>query len=243
PLPPAPHFVGRAAEVAALRELWETGFRGVAALVGLGGAGKTAVAARFLDQVLAGQLVPLPSGVFVWSFYQEPDAGHFLLEAMRYFAGEAATTAKGTGLLHLVREALATAGPCFLVLDGLERVQRQEDTDAYGQLEDPLLKGLLLRVAEGVGQTVVLVTSRFPLADLRPHVGQGYRHLEVGGLDDAAARDLLRQRGVQGDDDALQRLVDDYGAHPLTLDHLGGLIGQFRGGDPAQAPALSEAAP
>ena len=27
-----------------------------------------------------------------------------------------------------------------------------------------------------------------------------------------------------------------YGAHALTLDHLGGLIGQFLGGDPAKAP-------
>ncbi len=33
-----------------------------------------------------------------------------------------------------------------------------------------------------------------------------------------------------------QPLVDSYGAHALTLDHLGGLIGQFLGGDPAKAP-------
>src|SRR5438093_736720 len=113
PLPPAPHFVGRAGEVAALRELWASGFRGVAALVGLGGAGKTAVAARFLDDVLGGQLTPPAAGVFVWSFYQEPDAGLFLQEALRYFAGETPTPAKGTGLLHLLRDALSTAGPCF----------------------------------------------------------------------------------------------------------------------------------
>ncbi|HZY87767.1 MAG TPA: hypothetical protein VFE78_23220, partial [Gemmataceae bacterium] len=32
------------------------------------------------------------------------------------------------------------------------------------------------------------------------------------------------------------RLVETYGAHALTLDHLGSLIGQFLGGDPARAP-------
>ena len=32
------------------------------------------------------------------------------------------------------------------------------------------------------------------------------------------------------------QLVESYGAHALTLDHLGGLIGQFLGGDPAKAP-------
>ena len=30
--------------------------------------------------------------------------------------------------------------------------------------------------------------------------------------------------------------MESYGAHALTLDHLGGLIGQFLGGDPRRAP-------
>ena len=34
----------------------------------------------------------------------------------------------------------------------------------------------------------------------------------------------------------LSKLVESYGAHALTLDHLGGLIGQFLGGDPEKAP-------
>jgi hypothetical protein len=41
---------------------------------------------------------------------------------------------------------------------------------------------------------------------------------------------------VQGDDAALQKLTDAYGAHALTLDHLGGLIGQFLDGDAKRAP-------
>ncbi len=240
PLPPAPHFVGRATEIDALLQLWQGGFSGVVALVGLGGAGKTAVAARFLDDVLAERLAPGPDAVLAWSFYQEPDTGLFLQEAFRYFTGGAVSPAKGSGLLHLLREALGTGTPNLLVLDGLERVQRQEGTDAFGQLDDPLLKGLLLRVAEGLGRTVALVTSRFPLTDLKAHQGSGFRFIDVGGLDTDAARSLLRERGVRGDDAALERLVTSYGAHALTLDHLGGLIGEFRGGDPEQAPALPE---
>lgn len=42
PLPPAPQFVGREPELETLRHLWTSGFHGVLALVGLGGAGKTA---------------------------------------------------------------------------------------------------------------------------------------------------------------------------------------------------------
>jgi tetratricopeptide (TPR) repeat protein len=242
PLPAAPDFVGREAELHELRRAWQDGFRGVLALVGLGGAGKTAVAARFLQELTAA--AARPRGLFLWSFYQEPDAGLFLQRAYHYFGGPAAVAqpARGAGLLHLLREALARGGPHWLVLDGLERVQRQQSagSPAFGQVEDPLLKGLLTRAAEGMGQTVVLVTSRFPLTDLQPLVGRGYRPLEVAGLSPPAARALLRRRGVKGDDLVLDGLVERYGAHALTLDHLGGILGQFLNGDPGRAPEVAD---
>jgi hypothetical protein len=236
-LPAAPHFVGRGPELEALRAFWADGLRGVLALVGLGGAGKTAVAARFLDELLGSDLFPRPEGLFAWSFYQEPDAGRFLEEAYHYFSRGAPTAARGTGLLHLLRDALTLGGPHLLVLDGLEKVQRQDGgAGEYGQIEDPLLRGLLTRIAEGMGRTAVLITTRFPVTDLARFAGQGYRHLDVGGLDPAAAVSLLRSRGVKGEDAALGELVTSYGAHALTLDHLGGLIGQFLDGDPRRAP-------
>ena len=240
PLPSAPQFVGRRAELDELMALWRSGAPGVVALVGLGGAGKTAIAARFVDAVCRPEEPSRPEGLFVWSFYQEPDAGYFLSEAYRYFArgqGDPAV-AKGAGLLHLLREALAVGGPHLLVLDGLERVQRQEGAGpgGFGQVEDPLLRGLLTRLAEGGGKATALVTSRFPLTDLEPMLGRGYRRRDVEGLDRSAALDLLRRHGVRGDDAALGTLVESYGAHALTLDHLGGLIGQFLDGDPSRAP-------
>ncbi|HZW29835.1 MAG TPA: hypothetical protein VFF52_03955, partial [Isosphaeraceae bacterium] len=240
PLPPAPQFVGREAELDELRASCGAPFRGVVALVGLGGAGKTAIAARFLDELCRPEHPARPGGLFVWSFYQEPDSGFFLNQAYNYFArGELSTApAKGAGLLHLLREALMAGGPHLLVLDGLERVQRQESQGPgpFGQIEDPLLRGLLTRIAEGAGRTTALVTSRFPLTDLEPFRDRGYRHLSVEGLSPPAALALLRRHGVRGDDATLAELVESYGAHALTLDHLGGLIGQFLGGDPRRAP-------
>ena len=115
-------------ELEALRTYWRNGFHGVLGVVGLGGTGKTALAARFLEDLLGPDGTPKPDGLFVWSFYQEPDAGLFLQEAYRYFArgAGAATPARGSGILHILHEALALGGPHLLVLDGLERVQRQE---------------------------------------------------------------------------------------------------------------------
>jgi hypothetical protein len=242
PLPAAPQFVGRRTELDELLASWYSGVPGVVALVGLGGAGKTAIAARLVAELCRPENPYRPEGLFVWSFYQEPDAGYFLSEAYRYFARGAAdpTPAKGAGLLHLLRDALAVGGPHLLVLDGLERVQRQEGDGpgGFGQVEDPLLRGLLTRLAEGVGRTIALVTSRFLLFDLEPMRGRGYRHRDVDGLDPTAALELLRRHGVRGDDALLAELAESYGAHALTLDHLGGLIGQFLGGDPARAPEV-----
>ncbi len=208
-------------------------------LIGLGGAGKTALAADFLSGLLGSRSVRPADGLFVWSFYQEPDAERFLRELFDYFASEspADSAAKGAGLIHLLSEALERGGPHLLVLDGLERVQRQAGEEGrYGQIEDPLLKSLLVRIAEGLGRTAMLVTSRFPLTDLEPWLDGGYRHVEVGELALPAALALLRRRGVHGDDESLSALVTAYGAHALTLDHLGSLIGQFLDGDPCVLP-------
>jgi tetratricopeptide (TPR) repeat protein len=239
PLPPAPHFVGREAELDALRQAKQNHFRGVMALVGLGGSGKTALAARFLEELLRSEAEPTFHGVFVWSFYQEPDAGLFLQQAYEYFSLEAEPTpAKGAGLIHLLHAALEQGGPNFLLLDGLERVQQQESTGNYGRVDDPLLRSLLIRITEGLGKTTVLVTSRFPLTDLESVSGEAYQSLSVGGLERNAAQSLLLQRGVKGDENALAKLIETYGAHALTLDHLGGLLGQFLDGDPTRAPEL-----
>ena len=83
--------------------------RGVIALVGLGGSGKTAIAARFLEEFGHGTLNPLPARLFVWSFYQEPDAGFFLQELHRYFAPSESpsTPAKGAALSPSLERARA----------------------------------------------------------------------------------------------------------------------------------------
>lgn len=240
----APAFVGRDRELAELQRLWKDGFHGVLALVGLGGAGKTALAAPFVQALIGDEVaVPRPDRALVWSFYRDADTSQFLREALRYFSDNSnASPARGLGVVHQLYESLCAGGPHLIVLDGLERVQVADVVgDQFGRLQDPLLKSLLRRIASGSARVMVVITSRFPITDLADS-GDGLEVLEMGGLDDAAAVSLLRRRGVRGDDEVIRQLVASYDGHALSLDHLGGMIGELLDGDLSRASELPEEA-
>ncbi|HTN83813.1 MAG TPA: helix-turn-helix domain-containing protein, partial [Sorangium sp.] len=138
----ARHFVGRG-DVLERLAAWADASPPeprVVALLGVGGAGKTAIAERFLQGL--GD-APRPGGVLVWSFYDDPRTEAFLDQAAAYFAqGEGAAprapAAPGEQLARL-RGALGQGPPHLLVLDGLEAVQAEGGAGrAHGELHDAL---------------------------------------------------------------------------------------------------------
>ncbi|MES4901042.1 MULTISPECIES: hypothetical protein [unclassified Streptomyces] len=240
-LPPAPGFVGRADELAALGRFWQDGEPGVLALLGLGGAGKTALAGEFLAR-LRRKGDPPPDELFIWSFYLNQDVKEFLEVAYAYFSGGAVVRGSPMGTFYLLTEILTRPGRRLLVLDGLERVQRPatDRQGVFGDLTDRLLAQVIDRLADGLGTTKCLITSRLPLPRLAPWHGRGYAWLDIDQLCRKDAVALVRDRGVRGDDDALHALVDEYGAHALTLDHLSGYLVAYADADPARAASLPE---
>jgi len=131
--------------------------------------------------------------------------------------------------------ALQSAGPVFLVLDGLEKVQDDGARGGiFGDLTDRRLTDLLVHIADGYHRQVrILITSRFPLAILEERGSLYYRPLPVEQIDEPTAIALLKQRGVRGTDDQLRAIAEDCGRHALTVDLAGGYIAEFGGGDPA----------
>lgn len=237
----APHFVGRDE---LLQELFawstrETAEPGVVAVVGVGGAGKTAIAER-----LVAHLGPeaRKAGTFVWSFYEDERTEAFLTHAGRYFAG---TEARSGERLEKLEDALRKGPAHLLVLDGLEVVQgRGDDGRAHGELHDPLLRRLLIALARGLGNARALVTSRFVLGDLRAWADTGLRTIQLGPLTSNDAENLLRAWGAQGDAKSLADVVAASGGHALSLAVTGSYVGAFLGGDPRPLGAedLAEAA-
>jgi Domain of unknown function (DUF4062) len=114
-LQPALHFRGRAYTLMELKEWLEIPITPdrVVSIVAPGGTGKTAL----VHEALHTAELSDRSGVFVWSFYEDPRTDAFLRAAYIYFTGEGDLPA--SGMLERLQLALSGDAPHLLVLDGL----------------------------------------------------------------------------------------------------------------------------
>lgn len=217
------------------------GGRGVCALIGMGGAGKTAVTERFL-RILPGalpadpdipknELLPTPHSTFVFSFYDAPNADAFFESLQMWLEN---TPRVGTLLSIGQMLFMLQQRQGLIVLDGLERVQHDGQRGDFGRLHSPRLRDFLNQLASGnFADLSVLVTSRFPLSDLRDKNPRFFHPVPVNKIDIAAGVQLLRDRGVRGTDPQLEPIVEQCGRHALTVDFAGGYIAEYGHGNPA----------
>ena len=248
---PAPlgEWVGRDDLLTATSRDWADPERQVTGLIGFGGEGKSSLARRWVDNLLAGDSPPLKSGegpgpalsavegvevdgVFWWGFYTRPSVDEFFEAALKYMSGGRIDPRKvpSASVRAQVIGAMLGAGRYLFVLDGLEVMQHQEG-DQYGLLKSTDLREFLSYFAAPEHQSFCLITSRAPVLDLMEYTT--YTHRDVTRLSPADGRALLREVGVTGPDAALDRVVADWDGHALTLGLLGGYLAERHGGDVA----------
>ncbi len=256
-------------ELEHLCDWWRALGGGLYALVGIGGAGKTATIERFLQIVPGGSPEPLdpthapprrpelPATVepFIFSFYDVPNEDSFFVELAGWLSRVASDCRPASlatdgvekipqahlaqWLQNLARQRERT----LLVLDGLEKVQDDgRRSGMYGHILDGRLRNLLLDIAEGrFGRLAAVLTTRFDLYDPAAQRVPYYWRTFVEQLAVETCVDLLRARGVQEpDDDRPKRLAVEHGCHALTVDLIGGYIGEFCGGDVSKLKPLGE---
>jgi tetratricopeptide (TPR) repeat protein len=225
PPDPVAHFTGRTEELARL-DRWAADPQAV--LIGVtawGGAGKTALVSHWVRETGGPARRPGVRGVFGWSFYADPSAEHWarrLLEWARQDLGidVAGPNRLAAAVLRLLREV-----PLLLVLDGLEVVQEGPNAGKFGRLLDGELREVLAGVCLQPPAGLVVLTSRFPFADLEGFYGGSARILEVPAFTPAEGSALLAAAGGGWLPDRERRaLVQEVDGHALAIAVLAGLL-------------------
>jgi len=217
------HFTGRTEELARL-DRWaaEPGV-GVVGVTAWGGAGKTALVTRWVQQDGASRRAGV-QGVFGWSFYADPSAEHWaaaLLEwARQQFGIQVAAARSASAVLGLLQTV-----PLLLVLDGLEVAQEGPAGDGFGRLLDGTLREVLTGACRTRHPGLVILTSRFPFADLEGFDGTTARMLDVPAFTPAEGSALLAAAGGTWLPDSERRdLVAAVDGHALAVAVLAGVL-------------------
>ena len=125
-------------------------------------------------------------------------------------------------MLSLLRKV-----PLLMVLDGLEVVQESPAGGAFGRLLDGTLREVLAGACQQEHTGLVLLTSRFPFADLEGFDGSTARMLEVPAFTPAEGAALLAAAGGGWlSEDQRQDLVRAVDGHALATGVLAGLLAE-----------------
>ena len=222
---PVEHFTGRTEELARL-DRWAAD--PLVALVGVtawGGSGKTALVTHWVQEV--GGLARRPGlrGVFGWSFYADPSAEHWAKGLLKWARKELGIEVTGPRRLAAKVLALSRKAPLLLVLDGLEVAQEGPAGGGFGRLLDGTLREMLAGVCQRPHGGLVILTSRFPFADLETFDGSSARLLDMPPFSLAEGAALLATAdGGWLDEGERRALVAAVDGHALATGVLAGLL-------------------
>jgi hypothetical protein len=244
-LPETPYniLVGREAELRRLDDAWADDRTIIISLVAWGGAGKTSLVTEWLRNV-RNDGYRNAAAVLCWSFYSQgtkeraASGEGFLDWALGKLKVKIDTTSSGTKGERLAEEL--SRRRVLLVLDGLESLQHGPEGQ-QGALKDQGLRVFLRGLAAkppAADHSLVVLTSRLAVTDLRKWQDSGAPLIDLGRLSDEAGAALLRDGGVIGPAEALREAARDFAGHALALSLLAGLLRLLHGGDVGRRDAV-----
>lgn len=234
-LPPRTKLYGRQLELARLQKWVDEDGCQMVGIFGIGGQGKTALAAAFAHTLTA--LTPqAEQGVFpsspegeqrvrfqriIWqSLVNAPPLAEVMQEWF-YVLSNQTVTSLPTSLDQQCSQLLGYLDRqrCLLVLDNLESILQGEGRGGYYRPGYEAYGQLFRCLVEGNHQSCLLLTSRERPQDFT-HLEEDtptVRFLTLAGLPSDAGQAKLKARGVVGAPQDLAALVQQYSGNPLAL--------------------------
>jgi WD40 repeat protein/transcriptional regulator with XRE-family HTH domain len=221
-------FVGRAAELQLLAG-WLTRDRvRLLVLRGIGGIGKTMLAAR-----IAREAAPRFKSAYWRSLRNAPAFAEWSAGAITFLSDHQrpppeSPNARLDALLELLQ-----ATPTLLVLDNLEVLLEPGRGEGQFRAGHETYGDLIRLLGQSAHQSCLLLTSREVPQEVSVAEGAaaGVLVMELAGLPYGDARVLLSDKRLDGDDAAWAALVTHYAGNPLALRIVGETIQQVFGGD------------
>ena len=232
---------GRQKELQALDEAWAAAGTHVISFVGYGGVGKSTLLNKWLER-LRWDNYRGAQKVFAWSFYSQgtnervTSADKFINDALAWFGDPNPTAGspwdKGSRLADLIRRHKT-----LLLLDGMEPLQSAYDFEA-GAIKDPALRTLITELGRR-NPGLCVITTRVAAPELGRYP-QTCQQIDLEKLSAEAGAMLLKVRGTQGSDEALQQATANFGFHALAINLLATYLHEIPGHPIAAAAAIPD---
>ncbi|MEZ4727426.1 MAG: BTAD domain-containing putative transcriptional regulator [Caldilineaceae bacterium] len=208
----------------------------VVAILGLGGMGKTTLAAQCVRDIAMGEDGGQFAAIYWRSLVNAPPLTELLSPLLQSLSDHQLTELPKNVdeqlrlLLTYLRKRRV-----LLVLDNMESILMPEQAGAYR----PGYEGygqLIHQLATLTHQSHLLLTSRERPRGYARLERDGYsiQSLQLAGLDVDGGRQLLMQRGMLREGDEAAMLIQRYSGNPLALKLVADTIGEIFGGNVAE---------
>lgn len=232
-MPITPHFQGRQTELALLHRWLVTEKRRCVTIVGMGGQGKSALAAHFVTTLRAEEHSSFDC--IIWrSLLNAPPVGELLQDWLHTLCDPHPAHAPDTRnqqIAHLLQQLQRRR--CLLILDNWESILPILEVSEPGTAEQQGYGQLLRTLLQTDHQSCLLLTSREqPREVTSSDESTGIiRSLALAGLDLDTGIALLTDYGLDAAAPMLVPLVQHFSGNPLALKLVIDTIDHLFGGD------------